>query len=230
MIKNVTIPEALEYKEKLKAVDGVTEVTWLDDAVDITLPISAIDKDTLETYYMDHTALLTVTIEEESRISAVADIREIIGNENAMSGSAVSTATATSNTVSEIQKITVIAVLFVFAVLILTTGSWVEPIIILAGLGIAILINGGTNLMFGEISFVTNAAGSILQLAVSLDYSVFLIHRFEECRKDTADGGEAMVDALCKSTTSILSSGLTTVIVPAYLGSNANEYYYIRNI
>ena len=115
-------------------MDVFTEVTWLDDAVDITLPISAIDKDTLETYYADNTALLTVTIEEESRISAVADIREIIGDENAMSGSAVSTATATLNTVSEIQKITVIAVLFVLIVLILTTSSWVEPIIILAGL------------------------------------------------------------------------------------------------
>lgn len=212
MINHVTIPEALEYKEKLKAVDGVTEVTWLDDAVDITLPVSAIDKDILETYYADNTALLTVTIEKTSRISAVAAIREIIGDENAMSGSAVSTATATLNTVSEIQKITVIAVLFVLIVLILTTSSWAEPIIILAGLGIAILINGGTNLIFGEISFVTNAAGSILQLAVSLDYSVFLIHRFEECRKETADVQEAMADALCKSTTAILSSGLTTVI------------------
>lgn len=83
MIYHVTIPEALEYKEKLKAVDGVTEVTWLDDAVDITLPVSTIDKDILETYYTGDTALLTVTIEEESRISAVADIREIIGDENA---------------------------------------------------------------------------------------------------------------------------------------------------
>ena len=80
------------------------------------------------------------------------------------------------------------------------------------GLGVAVLINAGTNLIFGEISFVTNAAGSILQLAVSLDYSVFLIHRFEECRRETPNPKEAMVDALCKSTSSILSSGLTTVI------------------
>lgn len=212
MIKNVSIPEALEYKEQLEAVDGVTDVTWLDDAVDVTVPISTLDIDTVEIYYKDNTALFTVTIEEESRISAVADIREIIGDENAMSGSAVSTATATTNTVSEIRKITVIAVLFVLFVLILTTNSWVEPVIILIGLGVAILINGGTNLIFGEISFVTNAAGSILQLAVSLDYSVFLIHRFEECRKECGDVTEAMVEALNKSTTSILSSGLTTVI------------------
>lgn len=97
-------------------------------------------------------------------------------------------------------------------VLILTTNSWLEPIIILVGLGIAIIINSGTNIIFGEISFVTNAAGSVLQLAVSLDYSVFLIHRFEECRKEYSDAKQAMVEALCKSVSSILSGGLTTVI------------------
>ena len=87
-----------------------------------------------------------------------------------------------------------------------------EPLIVLIGLGLAIVINNGTNLIFGEISFVTNAAGSILQLAVSLDYSVFLLHRFEECRQENPDVKAAMTEALCKSTSSILSSGLTTVI------------------
>ena len=212
MVKNVTIPEALEYKEKIAAVPGVTDVTWLDDAMDIRVPMSNLYTETVENYYKDKTALFSVTIEEESRISAVSDIREIVGDDNAMSGSAVSTATATTSTVSEISKIAVIAVIFVLIVLILTTGSWLEPLVVLAGLGIAILINSGTNLIFGEVSFVTNAAGSILQLAVSLDYSVFLIHRFEECRKEQPDAQTAMVDALCKSTSSILSSGLTTVI------------------
>ena len=212
MIKNVTIPEALEYKEKIEAVPGVTDVTWLDDAVDIRVPMSSMDTETVENYYKDETALFSVTIEEESRISAVADIREIIGDDNAMSGSAVSTATATTSTVSEISKIAVIAVIFVLIVLILTTDSWLEPLVVLVGLGIAILINSGTNLIFGEISFVTNAAGSILQLAVSLDYSVFLIHRFAECRNEQPDAQTAMVDALCKSTSSIMASGLTTVI------------------
>ena len=212
MVCDVTIPQALEYKEKIKNVEGVTAVTWLDDSVDITIPISTLDTDIVENYYKDNTALFTVTIEEDYRISAVDSIRKIIGSDNAMTGSAVSTAIATTNTVSEIQKITVIAVLFVLVVLFLTTTSWIEPIIILAGLGVAIIINNGSNLIFGEISFVTNAAGSILQLAVSLDYSVFLIHRFEKCRKETKDVNAAMVNALCKSTTSIFSSGLTTVI------------------
>lgn len=212
MVYNVTVPQALEYKEKIEKVSGVTDVTWLDDASDITVPLSSLDTDTVETYYKDNNALFTVTIEEHSRISATQEIREIIGDENAMTGSAVSTAVATTNTVSEIRIITIIAVLFVLIVLVITTKSWFEPIIVLLGLGVAIILNNGSNAIFGEISFVTNAAGSVLQLAVSLDYSVFLIHRFEECRKVNDNPESAMVDALCKSTTSILSSGLTTVI------------------
>lgn len=212
MISDVTIPEALEYKEKLEAVEGVTAVTWLDDVVSIFVPISTLDTDTLETYYKDNNALFTVTIEEDRRIEAVSSIREIIGEDNAMTGSAVSTAISTTETVLEVNKISIFTVLFVLVVLVMTTNSWMEPLIVLIGLGLAIVINNGTNLIFGEISFVTNAAGSILQLAVSLDYSVFLLHRFEECRQENPDVKAAMTEALCKSTSSILSSGLTTVI------------------
>lgn len=212
MVKNVTVPEALEYKEKIQAVDGVTDVTWLDDAESVEVPLEMLDTDTLETYYKDGNALFSVTIEGEKRTEAVRAIREIIGEENAMTGSAVSTAAATESTVSEISRISVIAIIFVILVLILTTESWFEPVVVMVGLGAAIVINAGSNLIFGEISFVTNAAGTILQLAVSMDYSVFLIHRFTECRQEKEDIREAMIDALTMSTSSILSSGLTTVI------------------
>ena len=212
MVRNVTIPQALAYKEALKQVDGVLEVMWLDDAVDITLPLEILDEETVDAYYQEGAALFTVTIDEDKRLQAVADIRTLIGDENAMTGSAVSTAIATTSTVSEIAKIAAFVVLFVLVVLLITTKSWLEPLVVVGGLGVAIAINGGTNLIFGEISFVTNAAGNILQLAVSLDYSVFLLHRFEECREEQPDLETAMVDALCKSTGSILSSGLTTVI------------------
>lgn len=212
MVQNVSIPEALSYKEKLLAVDGVTDVTWLDDVVNITVPLEALDDAAVEDYYQDGNALFSVTIADSKREEAVEDIRAIIGDDNAMSGSAVTTAYATTRTVSEVSKVSVIAVIFVLLVLILTTDSFAEPFLVLAGLGIAIIINAGTNLIFGEISFVTNAAGNILQLAVSLDYSVFLLHRFAECRETCADPKEAMVQALSMSTSSILSSGLTTVI------------------
>lgn len=212
MIQDVSLAEALDYKKQFEAVDGVTDVTWLDDAVSITVPLETQDQDLVENYYKDGNALYSITIEEEKRMDAVADIHEIIGEDNPMTGSAVSTAVATESTVSEIGKIAVFAVLFVIVVLLLTTNAWVEPFVVLVGLGVAIIINAGSNLIFGEISFVTNAAGNILQLAVSLDYSVFLIHRFTECRKNHSNAKDAMVEALCMSTSSILSSGLTTVI------------------
>lgn len=212
MVKNVTVPEALEYKEAIKAIDGVTDVTWLDDAVSVEVPLETLDKQTVEDYYKDGNALFSVTVDSEKRIEAVNAIRDLIGDDNALTGSAVSTATATQSTVKEISKIAGIAVLFVIFVLTVTTTSYMEPVVIMIGLGVAILLNAGTNLIFGEISFVTNAAGNILQLAVSLDYSVFLLHRFTECREHTDDVKEAMVEALTMSTSSILSSGLTTVI------------------
>ena len=214
MIRNVTIPEALEYKAKLAAVDGVEAITWLDDSTDITVPLELIDEDILNTYYKDNNASFNITIHNDTDVivKAVADIREIIGEDNALAGNAVNISDGVTNTVGEIQLITVVAVLFVFIVLTLSTKSWAEPIIVLIGLGVAVLINSGSNLIFGTISFVTNAAGNVLQLAVSLDYSVFLIHRFEECRRKQKDPKKAMVEALTKSTSSILSSGLTTVI------------------
>ena len=213
MVEDIDIPSALEYKDKLEAVDGVTDVTWLDDVYDTSMPLDMADSDTVETYYKDGNALFTVTIAEDKRIEACEDIQNIIGDAGHMSGSAVLTAAATTSTVTEIPKIAIFGVLFALLVLILTTTSWAEPFILLAGIGIAVIINSGSNLMFGEVSFVTNAAGNILQLAVSLDYSVFLLHRFKEyMQKSGAVPKEAMIDALCASVTSILSSGLTTVI------------------
>ena len=211
-VKNVSYAQALAYKDKLEQIKGVDSVTWLDDQNVMDMPLSMLDQDTVDAYYKDKTALYTISIKEEDINSTVPKIRKLIGEDNAMTGSAVSTAIATESTVKEIGKITAFSILIVFLVLILTTESWLEPVIILIGIGVAVMINAGSNLIFGEISFVTNAAGNILQLAVSLDYSVFLIHRFQECRQETDDPKLAMRNALCRSTSSILSSGLTTVI------------------
>lgn len=214
MLRDVSQKEALDYKKKISDVDGVLSVTWLDDFLPAdTVPMDFLDEDIVEEYYRDGNALLTVTIEDSKRIEAVNEIRAIIGDDNAMTGSAVSTAMATSSTVKEIRKIAVITIIMTLLILTLTTTSWLEPLVVLLGLGVAIILNAGTNLIFGTISFVTNAAGNILQLTVSLDYMVFLIHRFETCRRaEPQSPEESMIDALVKSTGSILSSGLTTVI------------------
>lgn len=212
MVSNVTINEALLYKEQFQALEGVTDVIWLDDVISLYEPLSMQDNTIVDNYYIDEQALFTVTINDSLRVETVNQLRDIIGDNGAMTGAAVNTAIATESTVVEIPKIIMFSVPIIIFILILTTSSWIEPIIIMVSIGIAILLNMGSNLLFGEVSFVTDGAGSILQLAVSLDYSVFLLHRFEEMRGKGMESEEAMFEALKGSITSILSSGLTTVI------------------
>lgn len=213
LIYDVSIPEALSYKEKLEAVEGVEEVTWLDDSINIYEPLKMADQDTIDTWYKDEDALYSVTIssDETEKEKAVSKIREIIGDDNAMSGTAVTDVLSPVHTSKDIQKIMMILIPIVFFILLLTTTSWFEPVLFMITIGVAIMLNRGTNLMFGEISFVTNAAGSVLQLAVSMDYSIFLLHRFAENRQKGMDVQDAMINAVKQSMGSVLSSGLTTV-------------------
>ena len=211
MIKDVTIPQALAYKKKIAAVEGVEEIDWLDDSVNIYAPLETLPEKTVNAWYKDNNALFRITVDDEHETSAVKKIRSIIGSKNYMSGTAVTDVYSPIRTSSEVQRIVLIVVPIVFLILLLTTNSWIEPFIFLFTIGIAILLNRGTNLIFGEISFVTNAAGSVLQLAVSMDYSIFLLNRFEENRKAGIEAQDAMIQAVHQSTGSILSSGLTTV-------------------
>ena len=212
MLEDVTINETLDMIKKIEAVPGVQNVVWLDDFESVMKPMAFMDADNLENYYKNNNALMNITVQEDSIISATEEIRKIIGDDNKMTGSAVNTAIATTNSVSEIRVVTIVGVLFTILILILTTESWIEPVIILIGLLVSIVINAGTNLIFGEISFVTNAAGNILLLAVSLDYTVFVLHRYKEEKKNYDDHVMAMGKALEVSFSSILSSALTTII------------------
>lgn len=211
LVYEVSIPQALAYKEKIADVDGVEEINWLDDAVDIYEPLELAERKTVEDWYKDGNALFSVTVDEKKQDSVIPAVREIIGEENCMSGAAVTSVLAPVNTSAEVQRILFLAVPLIFLILILTTGSWFEPVLFMITIGVAILINRGTNLMFGTVSFVTNAAGSVLQLAVSMDYSIFLLHRFAENREEGLPVEKAMIEAVKQSVGSILSSGLTTV-------------------
>ncbi len=213
VVHDVTIPEALSYKKQIENVEGVKEVSWLDDFIDIYQPIEDADQDTVDEWYKNSDALYSVTVadDETEKRKAAEGIREIIGDENAMSGTAVTDVLSPVRTSQDIQKIRLMVISIVFIILILTTTSWYEPVLLMLTIGITIFLNRGTNLIFGEISFVTNAAGGVLQLAVSMDYSIFLLHRFSENRAQGKDVQEAMVEAVRQSAGSVMSSGLTTV-------------------
>ena len=211
MIRNVGRKQASDYKRKIEAVDGVLEVQWIDSLLPVDMPLEVLPEGIKSSFYKDGNALFIITVDEDKQLQTIPELYDLVGEDNLVTGNAVTTVVATINTVKEIIIISIISVLFLLFVLVMATTSWAEPIIIMIGLGVAIVINAGTNLVFGKISFVTNSSGMILQLAVSIDYCVFLIHRFTEC-KEHAEPEEAMHEALMLSTSSILSSGLTTVI------------------
>ncbi|MCX7884206.1 MAG: MMPL family transporter [Caloramator sp.] len=215
MIKNVTIIEALKFKEKISSIDGVKSVNWIDDVIGIdrltTTPLEFLDESILKNYYKDKNALFTVTIEKGKERNTVDLIYNLIGKDNAIAGDAVNTALSQKMSYSEVIKAFEILLPIILIILVLYTTSWIEPLLFLLSIGIAILINMGTNIFFGEISFLTQSISPILQLAVSLDYAIFLLHSFNEYRAEY-DENQAMKLAIKKSITTISASASTTIV------------------
>lgn len=210
MIHDVTIQEALGYKEKLSEIDGVSDVTWLDDAIDIRTPIEMADEETVESYYKENNALFSLSIEKGDEVAVTDAIYEVIGEENAMAGEALDTATSQKMAGQESFYAALLLVPIIIIILVLSTNSWVEPLFFLTAIGVSVLINLGTNIFLGEVSFVTQSVAPILQLAVSLDYAIFLLHSFSDYRKTVADPKEAMQLAMKKSFPAITASASTT--------------------
>ena len=132
MINDVSIIDALEYKDKLSNIDGVTSVSWLDDMVGLdtlkSMPIEFIDETIVENYYKENSALLTLSVENGKEQSTVAKIYDLIGENNAASGQAVSLAEVQNMSVSEVSNAMMILLPIVILILILTTSSWIGTI------------------------------------------------------------------------------------------------------
>lgn len=125
MIENVSLTEAVEYKERIAMIDGVSGVMWLDDVTDITQPIETIDTATVESYYKDECALMSVTIEEGYELDATNAIYELLGDKGALSGEAVDTASSQRMSVTESVKAICILVPVILVILLLFTNSWI---------------------------------------------------------------------------------------------------------
>lgn len=211
MAKNVSLTEALEYKQKLASIDGVTQVMWLDDMMDIKQPLEMGDTDTIEGFYKDGNALFSVTIAKGIEKEACNDILNLIGSDNALTGEAPALVFIQETTASTVVKALAILLPVVILILVLSTASWLEPLLFLLVIGISIVINMGTNIIFGEISFMTNSISPILQLACSLDYAVFLLHNFQDNRKKYTNVEDAMRHAMKESMSTVAASAATTL-------------------
>ena len=211
MVRNLTLTGAVEMKEKIAQTPGVTGVMWLDDTQDMSTPIELMDSATVEQYWHDGTALYQVTIEEGRESEAVAALYEMLGSDVAISGNSANTASMQNLVVSEVVGAASILIPIIIIILLLTTTSWISPALFLLTIGVAVLINMGTNVVFGEISFVTQSVSPILQLAVSLDYAIFLLNSFGRHRQEVDSSETAMRLAIKESFSSIAASAATTL-------------------
>lgn len=210
-IPDVSVPEALIYKKQLAGINGVDTVMWLDDALDIRTPLEMHDKDSVESWYKNGGALFVLSIDSDNVSTAIEEVRRIAGDKSVLSGEAVNMATVQTVTMSEISKIMLYVIPLVLIILLISTSSWLEPLLFLGAIGSAIIINEGTNIFIGEVSYVTQATSAVLQLAVSIDYAVFLLHSYAHFRKEGLDINAAMKKAMVKSSSAIAASAATTV-------------------
>lgn len=210
MLYDVTIQEVLQYKKELESIDGVSEVMWLDDVMDITTPIEMADPRVVETYYQNNNALLSFSVADGEEVPVTDEIYTLIGEENAMAGAALDTATQQKMAFTETMYAAALLIPIIIVILVFSTSSWIEPVFFLTAIGISVLINLGTNIFIGEISFITQSVAPILQLAVSLDYAIFLLHSFSDYRQKVADPKEAMQLAMKRSFPAIIVSASTT--------------------
>ena len=216
MLKDVSLYEAKQYKDRLEAVDGVDQILWCDSTVNIYAGEDFIDVESIEDYYKDGCAVMDVTFDEgdtsAKTAQAIEQMQAITGEKGYYVGMAVQTKSLTENVESEMSLILTVAVIMIFAVLCITTNAWSEPFLFLLVMGVAILLNRGTNIFIGTVSFLTDNVAMVLQLATSMDYSIFLLDAFSREREGGLSEEEAMVRAVDDAINSIFASSLTTVV------------------
>lgn len=216
MLEDVSLYEAKHIKDRIADVEGVDMVMWCDMATNIYGSSEFIDYTNIEDYYKDGKAYMDVIfLEKDSSKNthkAVREIEQIVGNRGLVAGSAVSDTNLGPTINGEVARVMMLAVVIIFLILTITTTSWFEPVLFLSVLGIAIIINMGSNIIFGEISFLSNAVGAVLQLACSMDYSIFLLHAFTEEKANGIEPEQAMANALRSAFASIGASGATTIV------------------
>ena len=218
VVDDMSPKDVVRLKGEIAGIKGVSNVTWVDDIADISIPQSMLPDVMTDIFYANdgRSTLLMIQFEQgsatTSTMNAIKEIRTKLNKQCFLSGmSAIITDTKQLSD-SEAPKYIVIAVVLALIALSLTMDSFVLPLVLLAALGYAVIYNLGTNFfMPGGISYITQSVAAILQLGVTMDYSVFLMDRFNEEQKNTDSRTEAMARAVSSTFVSLAGSSLTTI-------------------
>lgn len=215
VLKDQQVQHIDKVVEDIEDLEGVKAAIWLGTAEDIFKPKDFIDENIRDEFISENTNLIQVhfTNPDDSlkTVQTVEKIEKIIGDKGFVGGPAVTSKDLQGTTAKEVIYYSLVAFIIISIVLFLSLESFIEPILFFIAIGVAIILNMGTNVIFESISYTTHSVAAIIQLAVSMDYSIFLLHRYIEEKKNYKDKSEAMVVAIDKTFNSVLSSALTTV-------------------
>lgn len=216
VVEDMPLKDVQKLKNKFEEIEHVKKVLWYDDIADISVPTSMMPKDLKDIFFADDSTMMLVlfdnTTSSDEAMEAVTNMRAIADKQCFISGMSGVVTDIENLCLQELPIYVAIAALFSFIVLEITGTSFVVPILFLLCIGISILYNMGTNIFLGEISYLTQALVAILQLGVTMDYSIFLLDSFEENKKRfPGDKNRAMGHAISNTFKSIVSSSITTV-------------------
>lgn len=210
-VPDVGIIEALETKKQLQALPDVRSVIWLDDFVDLRVPLELDDADTVAGFFTDHGALYQITADLSNTSVTLDKLQQLATPEGAVEGQLVDLALAQRSTSAEVNTILLYMLPLGLLILIFATLSWLEPLILLVTIGVAVALNMGTNIFLPEVSFMTAAVAGVLQLAVSMDYGIFLLHARKRHLNEGVSRRDSLKLAVVDSSTAILASSSTTI-------------------
>lgn len=214
VLKNLPAKETLELEDKIRGVESVNQVLSLADLTGTTIPLEFLPTEVRQKATHDDTQLMIITFangtSDEATLAAVEEIREITGESCLIGGMSAMVLDTKILFNSETILYVSIAVALSLVVLLLCLDSFVVPFLLLGSIGIALLFNMGTNIFLGEISYITQAISAVLQLGVTMDFSIFLYHKYEAAKKQEKDRLKAMSSAIRETATSVVGSALTT--------------------
>ena len=215
IVEGMDNKDAAALETDLETINHVKEVLWYDDMLDLSVPVSMIPDSIRDAFFQgDATMMIALfdnTTSADETMEAITDMRKMVGKECFISGMSGVVTDIKNLALQEMPVYVVIAAVLSLLVLLLTTDSFVLPFIFLSSIGFAVVYNMGTNIFLGQISYITQALVAVLQLGVTMDYSIFLLHSYEEAKPNYENRNDAMAEAIANTFISVAGSSVTTV-------------------
>lgn len=215
IVEDMPEKDVAKLTEKIKAVDHVETVLWYNSIADMSIPMEIIPEELYSEFNRENSTMMAVFFDSatsaDDTMNAIREIRSIAGKQCFVSGMSALVTDLKDLCEKEEPIYVGIAVVLALLAMMLFLDGWLVPFVFLASIGIMVVINLGTNYFLGEISYITKALSAVLQLAVTMDYSIFLWHSYNEQRERFDDNKEAMAHAINETLTSVIGSSVTTV-------------------